>query len=230
MLKRIAQILGGVLALGLIAYGSYVFLAWFGYGRIHSAVWSDPLADRLMPSYEVREQHQIEVAAPSAVAMESAKSIRLEDSLLIRTIFKAREIVLGSHSQTGVPPPKELVAFMRSIGWRVLADVPGREMVFGGATQPWKADVVFRGLPPSDFAAFREPDYVKILWTIRADPAGDSHSILRTETRVMTTDAESRSKFRRYWATFSPGILLIRQAILPEVKADAERRFRSSLR
>ena len=47
----------------------------------------------------------------------------------------------------------------------------------------------------------------------------------RTETRVHTTDARSRRLFRRYWAVFSPGILLIRRASLKLVKAEAERRF-----
>jgi hypothetical protein len=51
--------------------------------------------------------------------------------------------------------------------------------------------------------------------------------MFRTETRVATTDAYARERFRRYWAVFSPGILLIRRASLRLVKADAERRYRA---
>ena len=68
----------------------------------------------------------------------------------------------------------------------------------GAVTQPWRADVVFRPLPPEEFAAFHEPDYVKIVWTLRADSLGTTGSIFRTETRVLTTDPTARSKFRRY--------------------------------
>ena len=75
----------------------------------------------------------------------------------------------------------------RSIGWGVLAEVPGREIVMGAVTQPWLADVVFRTLPPDTFAAFAEPDYVKIVWTLRSYPIGDTESVFRTETRVSTT-------------------------------------------
>ena len=48
-------------------------------------------------------------------------------------------------------------------------------------------------------------------------------AILRTETRVVTTDPESRERFRRYWSVFSPGIVLIRYEVLRMVKAEAER-------
>jgi hypothetical protein len=83
---------------------------------------------------------------------------------------------------------------------------------------------VFRPLPPDEFAAFDEPGYVKIVWTLRADPVGPHDSVFRTETRAVTTDAAARRKFRWYWARFSPGIGLIRQLSLGPVRREAERR------
>jgi hypothetical protein len=64
---------------------------------------------------------------------------------------------------------------------------------------------------------------VKIVWTLRADPIGQRESIFRHETRVTTTDSRARTKFRRYWAVFSPGIKLIRRLLLPQVRTQAER-------
>ena len=122
-----------------------------------------------------------------------------------------------------------LLEAMKSIGWSVLATIPDREVVVGAVTKPWEANVVFRSVPADEFAAFNEPDYVKIAWTLRADPVGPGHSIARTETRVMTTDAASRRKFRRYWSLVSPGILLIRRFMLKRVKALAEARCRPGL-
>jgi len=95
-------------------------------------------------------------------------------------------------------------------------------------TQPWQPNVVFRGLAPEEFRVFREPGYVKIIWTLRADPVGDTESIFRTETRVATTDPAARAKFRWYWARFSPGIILIRRLMLGPLRADAERRARQA--
>ena len=120
--------------------------------------------------------------------------------------------------------PKGLLAQTTSLGWRVLAENPGREIVVGAVTQPWLPNVVFRGLAPEEFRAFKEPGYVKIVWTLRADPVGESESIFRTETRVTTTDQTARTKFRWYWARFSPGIVLIRRVMLGLLKTDAERR------
>ena len=77
---------------------------------------------------------------------------------------------------------------------------------------------------PAAFRAFLEPGYAKIVWTLRADPVGESESVFRTETRVMTTDPTARTKFRWYWARFSPGIVLIRRLMLGLLKAEAERR------
>jgi hypothetical protein len=83
-------------------------------------------------------------------------------------------------------------------------------------------------LPPDQFTAFNDPDFVKIVWTLRADPVGDSKSVFRTETRAVATDAQARRKFRRYWALASPGIFLIRLLSLMPLKAEAERRVRAA--
>jgi len=118
---------------------------------------------------------------------------------------------------------------MKSLGWGVLAELPGREIVAGGVTKPWEANPIFRALPPDEFAAFSEPGYVKIIWTLRASPAGNNDCIFRTETRAAATDAGARKRFRRYWSFLSPGILAIRRVLLPGVKSEAERRWRSRL-
>ena len=81
----------------------------------------------------------------------------------------------------------------------------------------------FRPLPPEEFAAFRGPGYVKIVWTLAAEPAGPGESLFVTRIRVAATDPQSRTKFRRYWAPISAGIILIRYAGLPLVKKEAER-------
>lgn len=214
------------LGLAAAGYATYVGVAWlrYGHGAPASRDERDSLLDRFMPHYEVVERHQIRVAAPPDVTLAAAAETDLQQSAIIRGIFKARELVLGAEPD-GASRPRGLLADVKSLGWGVLAEVPGREVVMGAVTQPWKADVVFRALPPDAFAAFQEPGYVKIAWTLRADPDG-AGSIFRTETRVMTTDATARHKFRWYWARFSPGIVLIRRMCLGLLKTEAERRAR----
>jgi hypothetical protein len=202
-------------------------VTWLRYGHRApaNAEEADPLLDRFIPVYDIAERHQIEIAAPGDITFAAACEQDLMALPLVRTIFKAREILLGSEPDTAAHP-RGLLAFMKSIGWGVLAEIPGRQIVMGAVTQPWYANVVFRPLPPSEFVAFHEPDYVKIVWTLRADPVGTSESIFRTETRVVTTDAAARAKFRRYWSLLSPGIILIRWASLGPLKREAERRAR----
>jgi hypothetical protein len=209
------------------AYAGYVATAWIRYGRPAAPRddATDTLLDRFMPVYDVVERHHIRVAAPAEITFAAACEADLMQSPIVRGIFKGRELILGSEPDTAARP-RGVLAFATSIGWRVLTEVPGREVVVGAVTQPWEANSVFRPLPPEEFAAFDGPDFVKIAWTIRADPVGANGSIFRTETRAVATSASARTKFRRYWSFLSPGIIVIRWMTLGPVKAEAERRAR----
>jgi hypothetical protein len=207
------------------AYATYAGVAWLRYGHATRSTPEneDALLDRFMPVYDVAERHHISVGAPADVTFAAACETDLQQSAIVRAIFRAREVILGSEPDAAVRP-RGLLAVTKSLGWGVLAEVPGREVVMGAVTQPWKADVVFRPLPPDVFIAFDEPGYVKIAWTLRADPMGPGRSVFRTETRAVATDPSARAKFRRYWSFLSPGIIVIRQLMLRPVKAEAERR------
>jgi hypothetical protein len=226
-LARAGRWLAAGAALAATGYAATVALTWLRYGhpRVESRHDVDLLLDRFMPSYDVAERHQVEVEASADVTLTAAAEVDLQASDLVRAIFKAREIVLRA-DRTHRQRAGGLLAEMKALGWGVLAEVPGREIVMGAVTQPWLPDVVFRSLSPDAFREFSEPGYVKIAWTLRADVLTPAQSMFRTETRVVTTDAASRAKFRWYWARFSPGIIIIRRALLPIVKTDAERRHR----
>jgi hypothetical protein len=158
------------------------------------------------------------------VTLAAAREMDLLGSGLVRTIIKARETILGA-TRDDRARPRGLMAEMRSLGWGVLADVPGREVVVGAVTRPWEANVTFRALPPDQFAAFNEPGYVKIAWTLRAQPMSPTESLFWTETRAIATDGSARASFRSYWSFLSPGIILIRWAMLRPLKIEAERRY-----
>jgi hypothetical protein len=218
----------GAFAVGVAAGAGYVGTTWIRYGRPPSPTpdEADPLLDRFMPTYDIAERHHVRVGAPADMTFTAACETDLMQSGAARAIFKAREVMLGSE-QDVVDRPRGILALTTSIGWGVLTVVPGREVVVGAVTKPWEANVVFRALPPDEFAAFNEPGYVKIVWTLRADPTGTAESIFRTETRAVATDATARTKFRRYWSFLSPGIITIRWVALKPVKAEAERRARA---
>ena len=230
--RRLIRSAGRALACGagLIAggYAAYVAMTWRRYGQVRPGTDhdEDPLLDGFMPTYEIVERHHVHVAAPAAVTFAAACKIDLRQSSIIGAIFKTREALLGSRPDSS-DRPRGLVPWALSLGWGVLADISGREIVVGAVTRPWDANVVFRPLSPDKFLAFNEPDYVKIAWTLRADPINDRESVARTETRAVATDRTARRKFRRYWSIFSPGIVLIRRVAFRLVKAEAERRMSS---
>ena len=222
----------GGLALLALPYAAYVAATWYRYGRVPEPVSGKAsregsLIDRFMPTYEVAERHEIDISAPAELTMVAAREMDLYRSPLVHAIFAVRTFT--SRLRGALPrEPASLLAETRALGWRTLAEVPDREIVMGAVTQPWRAEVTFRGVEPELFAGFAEPEYAKIVWTLEAVPLGPAASRFSTETRVSTTDPRSRALFRRYWAALSPGILLIRRESLKLVKTDAERRFQAS--
>jgi hypothetical protein len=207
------------------SYLAYAGVTWLRFGKAsHLAnAEDDALLNTFLPAYDIVERHHIHVGAPAEVTLAAAGEIDLLDSPGARAIFRGRELMLGSDPDTAVRP-RGLLALTRSLGWGVLADVPDRQIVMGAVTRPWEANVVFRALPPAEFAAFSEPGFVKIAWTLRADAIDATHSVFHTETRAVATDAVARAKFRRYWAFLSPGIILVRWLTLKPLQREAERR------
>ena len=219
-----AKLLAGGVAVGVAAYGAYVASTWGRYGTVPKpAPDADSLLDAFVPRPEVALRHQIHVNASALETYDVACGLKMADSAVVNALFKVRELVFG-HPTTEMPVRDGLLEQLKAIGWIVLAEVPGREMVFGTATQPWRNDAVLPPIAPADFAAFNEPGNVKIIWTLRIDPLGPSDCIARTETRVSTTDEGARSRFRLYWSFLSPGIRIIRHVMLRRIKSDAEAR------
>jgi hypothetical protein len=206
------------------AYGIHAGVTWlcYGHAKFLSRKGTDRLLDVFMPNYDVVDRHSVEVEAPAETTLRAAAEMDLGKCLPARAIFKGRELLLRSKPDNTVRP-HGVLAMLKSFGWGVLAESPGRELVLGGLTKPWEPNPTFRAVPPDEFAGFDEPGYVKIVFTLRADGAGRDNSIFRTETRAIATDPISRKKFRRYWTFLSPGIIAIRRFILASVKREAER-------
>ena len=222
-----ATLLAGTAGLAAAGYAVFASVNWYRYGHPDRRITedeSDALLDRFMPSYEAVERHHRVVHAPAHVALAAACELDLSQSTVVRTLFGLRSWALRSKSRDDWQNQQRLLVEMKALGWRILAEVPGRELVVGAVTRPWLADVVFQGIPPDKFAAFDQPGFVKIAWTLRADPISTSRSVIRTETRVSTTDPISRKKFRRYWSLVLPGIMVIRRVLTNMAKWDAEQR------
>jgi hypothetical protein len=211
-----------------VAYGAWTAAAWARYGHTRPEQHPpDELLDRFIPDPEVDEYHQLTVDAPAPITFAVAKVMDLQASPIVKGIFWLRAVPAMLGGQPVRPQgPRGLLEETLALGFGVLAEIPDQEVVVGTYTQPWHQQVIFHPLPPQEFAGFDAPGFVKIVYTLAAEPLGPGRSRFVTRTRVVTTDAEARRRFRRYWAPMSAGILLIRYLSLPMVKREAERRTR----
>jgi hypothetical protein len=227
--KTMAGLLAATAGIAAGAYAAYAATNWWRYGRPPRPVDGerDDLLDRFIPEYDIVERHRAYVNAAARFTLQAAKEQDLMNVAAVRAIFKARELVMGATPDEHAHP-RGLLANVRSLGWGVLAELPDREIIVGAITKPWEANVTFQAMPADDFRSFAEPGFVKIAWTLRADPLPNGASIFRTETRAVATDAESRARFRNYWALASPGIALIRRLSLGPLSRDAEARARQA--
>jgi hypothetical protein len=182
--------------------------------------------DPFIPRPDVRERHEITIHAPAGLVFEVARSFDMQSIPIVRAIFWLRAKVLGARTAPA-RESSEFITEMLSMGWVCLAEEPGRFFVAGAACQPWKGDVVFSPIAPEQFASFSEPDRVKIAWTLEAEARGPELTRFATETRAVATDALARKKFLRYWRSFKIGIVAIRRLLLPAIRREAERRWRT---
>jgi hypothetical protein len=173
----------------------------------------------------VSDHHEIVIAAPADLVFFDATRLDLQALPLVRAIFRTRAWFMRDTLEPS-PRPLGIVAHSMVLGWELLAHTPCRVMVMGAAAKPWTRNVTFRPISADAFANFAEPDYVKIVWTLEADPIGPERTRFRTETRVEPTDAAARRKFFWYWMAFGIGIRVIRWSMLRELRRKALRHHR----
>jgi hypothetical protein len=173
----------------------------------------------------VRDHHEIEIAAPADLVFFDATRLNLQALPIVRAIFRTRAWFMRDTLESPVKP-LGIVADTMVLGWGLLAHTPCRAIVMGAAARPWTRNVTFRAIRPDEFAAFAEPDYVKIVWTLEADPIGPECTRFRTETRVEPTDDAARRKFFWYWMVFGIGIRVIRWNMLRELRRKALKHHR----
>jgi len=182
--------------------------------------------DRFVPYPDEGKRHEITIRAPAGLVLDVARNFDMQSILMIHAIFWLRAKILGAR-MPAARRPTGLVSEMLALGWGCLADEPGHFFVAGAACQPWQADVIFSPIAPEQFATYAEPDRVKIAWTLEAEALGPALTRFATETRVVATDEQARTKCRRYWCIFGIGIVMIRRRLLPALRCQAEQQWRS---
>lgn len=182
---------------------------------------TEMLLDQIMPTWHFRSHHSAVVDAPAARVAEAVESLHLDRDLspLTRLLFRAR----GLSCPSGADPRNALT----SIGFSVLGEQPGREIVFGIAGKFWAPREMANLARMHDARAFIEfdrPGEAKSAMNILVEPISDDRTLLRTETRVSCTDHRARLLFGAYWTLIRIPSGCIRRDMLRAIARHAVRR------
>jgi hypothetical protein len=184
------------------------------------------LLDSYLAEYDVAEVHACIVNGDVKTTWEAIRnadlsSIPVVHSLLVLRSLPGRLRAINSGQAAPAPPPFSL-GDMPRVGFQLLGERPA-EIAFGFVGKPWKVGAEQPlAIGRDDFAAFSDPGYAKVAFSIRAKPYGTHRTLITTETRTATTDAATRRRFAAYWKLISPFSALIRRLILRQVTSHVE--------
>lgn len=181
--------------------------------------------DRLLPTYDRNEVHEIAIRAPADRVMAAVQAVTAREIRLFATLnwlrgFRASRLrALGVADPAGIPVLEmarragfvELVRGEREVVWSVV----GRFWTPSGGRAAGVYD-------EASFVAFAEPGTAKAAVDFRIGDETDGSCTLRTETRIAGVDARARRRFKAYWFFVHPGSALMRRMWLRAVKRRAE--------
>jgi len=173
------------------------------------------LLDKYIPRYDHAVVYSQVFRAPPERCFEACVNMDILEDPVVRLLIRAREVplrVADAVKGRGAEARRDL----SELGWIMLGERPGAELVFGTVSRPWEAvaSVPVEPVTPEQFARFNEPGFAKIAESTRVDPYGSRFSVVTVESRVALSDEDSRRRFRRYWMMFGPFMKLIRTTLM----------------
>lgn len=184
------------------------------------------IVDTVMSSFDASIAEHMIVRTDPAGTFRAARQL---DFLSVRTplldaAMWARGLPARLTHQAAEPPPRLVLAQGDSLpGWLILGENPGRELAFGAVGKFWQLNIEWRDVPIDEFAEFTEVGWGKIAADFSVLPYGEAATLLTYECRTVTTDAESRRKFLRYWWLMRPFIAHIFRATVHTIRDNAEK-------
>jgi hypothetical protein len=178
--------------------------------------------DEVLPRYDVSLVHARVFRAPPEECLATLVALDVFRHPIIRLLITARGLpvwILGGLTGKRRQPSTAgsfTLSQMAEMGWVVLGDRPGAELVLGQVSRPCRlrenAPVTPRA--HEEFRQFTTPGYAKIAASFRADPYGAGSAVLTVESRILLTDEAGRRRFMRYWVLVRLGSEIIRRLAL----------------
>jgi len=170
------------------------------------------LLDQVMPVHDRREVHRVETDAPADAVWDAVRDLRGEELRVMSALMGLR--TLGRNRKDS---SRTVLESFRRMGFRVVAEEPGSELVIAGIGRFWTPSGGLRRVESAEyFTEFAEPNYAKVAFNFRFEDG-----VLSTETRIAGTDAHARRRFKLYWLLVRPGSGLIRREWLRAIARQA---------
>ena len=170
------------------------------------------LIDQVLPKYDEREYHQIEMKGNPTEVYQAIKDLDFSDSFLIRNLFRLR----------GLPATSTNLDGLLQVGFLLVDEVANKEFVLGLVGKFWTFRAQILKLDAVQYREFSQRGYAKLAWNFAIRESTPSLVMLSTETRIVCTDDQSKSRFKLYWSLIGPFSGLTRKEMLRSVKRKIE--------
>ena len=187
---------------------------------------------RLIPRPQLIDIDRIDVDAPATAVWDRIRHGELARSRAVRALFKLRTVASW---RPGDAAPSLRIEDLRSSpecpGFQVLVEEAPCELAVGAIGKVWRLDIPFVHVgDETSFAAFDQPDFIKVAWAIRVLARGAQQTHVEIEVRVAATDVRAWRKFRRYFRVIGPFSRFIRRSLLRALAREAAALDRSAPR
>lgn len=186
------------------------------------------LLDSWMPGYEVSARRVSRIAAPPERVYAALMATDFSRPLVVRALmgFRLAPAFLQSprstwrrfHRGSG---SRASLRDLEPSDFQLLEELSPQEIVLGIIGRFWTLQPTTIRLPRELFRDPLAPGLAQAAWNFQVRPVQDG-TVLSTETRVRCADPETRKQFLRYWRLVAPGSSLIRDAILRQVRREAQ--------
>lgn len=188
------------------------------------------LIDEFLPTYSAVERHVTTVRAPAELVYQAIRSADLAGAVPVRVLLALRflpsALMQGraglARLRSRAREPITLAEFERQ-GFAILAENPPREILIGLVGAFWTLGGNLRATDAAHFRGPQERGTARAAWNFLIEEQRSGGVMLSTETRVQPADAESASRFRRYWWLVRPWSGLTRRYMLRAIRREAER-------
>jgi hypothetical protein len=187
------------------------------------------LIDRLIPSYDSREFHSIQVHCSREQAFRAIRELtpaELPSPVWLLFWLRGLPARLTGKPSPHVKPDTAILEQLATNGFVAMDEAGDRDIVIGLIGQYWKPTGGIHLISSAEeFLTFDRLDLALAAMNFTVSENGAfGDAVISTETRIYVADPAARRWFRLYWTTVRPGSALIRRFWLKALKRRAESR------